>query len=83
MRVSAIIFLFLIRLRFPKSKSISGILPGRYGQSTLKRKRHFEKRDYCLRKGELDLAFLLRYRDSNGIPNFLNFCISSQSLKAS
>ena len=81
MRVSAIVFLFLIRLRFPKSKSISDILPGRYGQSTLKRKRHL--RDYCLRKGELDLAFLLRYRDSSGITNFLNFCTSSQSLKTS
>ena len=26
---------------------------------------------------------LLRYRDSNVIPDFLNFCVSSKSLKAS
>ena len=36
MRVAAFVFLFLIRLRFRKSKLISGILRKRYGQSTLK-----------------------------------------------
>ena len=83
MRVAAIVFLFLIRLRFTKSKLISDILSRRYGQSTLKRIRKFEKLDYSLRKAELDLAFLLSCRDSNVIPNFLNFCVSNQPLKAS
>ena len=83
MRVAAIVFLFLIRLRFPKSKSISDILRRRYSQSTLKRIRKFEKLDYRLRKAELDLEFLLRCRDSNVIPNFLNFRVSSHYLKAS
>ena len=31
----------------------------------------------------LDLEFLLRCRDSNVVPIFLNFCVSSQSVKAS
>ena len=31
----------------------------------------------------MDLEFLLWCRDSNVIPNFLNFCVSSQYLKAS
>ena len=83
MRVAAIVFLFLIRLRFPKSKSISDIIRGRYSQSTLKRIRKFEKLDYRLRKAELDLEFLLRCRDNNVIPNFLNFRVSSHYLKAS
>ena len=83
MRVAAIVFLFLIRLRFPKSKSISDIIRRRYSQSTLKRIRKFEKLDYRLRKAELDLEFLLRCRDSNVIPNFLNFRVSSHYLKAS
>ena len=61
---------FLIRLRFPKSKSISDILHRRYSQSTRKRIRKFEKLDYRLRKAELDLEFLLRCRDNNVIPNF-------------
>ena len=55
MIVAAIIFLFLIRLQFPKSKSISEILRRRYGQSILKILRTFEKLDYLLRKAELDL----------------------------
>ena len=64
------VFLFFIRLRFPKSKSISDILHRRDGQSALKRIRKFEKLDYRLRKAELDLEFLLRGKDSNVIPNF-------------
>ena len=83
MRVVAFVFLFLIRLRFRKSKLISGILPKRYGQSTLKKIRKFEKVDYRLRKAQLDFEFLLRCRYSNVIPNFLNFRVFSQSLKAS
>ena len=83
MRLAVTVFLFLIRLRFPKSKSISNILSRRYGQSTPKRIQKFEKIDYGLSKAELDLELLLQCRDSNVIPNFLNFCVSSQYLKAS
>ena len=82
MRVAAIVFFFLIRLQFPKSKLTSDILHRRYGHSTLKRTGKFEKLDCRLRKAELDLEILLWYRDNNVIPNFFNFCIS-QSLKAS
>ena len=83
MRVAAIAFLFLIRLRFSKSKSISDILRLRFSRSTLKRIRKFEKLDYRLRKAELDLEHLLLCRDSNVIPNFFNFGVSSHYLKAS
>ena len=78
MKVAAIVFLFLIQLRFPKSKSISDILRRRYSQSILKRIPKFEKIDYRLRRAELDLEFLLRCRDSNVIPNVLNFRVNSQ-----
>ena len=63
MRVAAIVFLLLIRLRFPKSKSILDILRQRYSRNTLKRIRRFEKLDYRLRKAELDLEFLLWCRE--------------------
>ena len=43
-----ITFFFLIRLRFPKSQSISNILCRIYSQSTLKRIRKLEKLDYRL-----------------------------------
>ena len=81
MIVAAIIFLFLIRLQFPKSKSISEILRRRYGQSILKILRTFEKLNYLIRKAELDLEFLLRCRDSNVIPNFLTFKLVVSLLK--
>ena len=83
MSVGAIVFLFLTRLRFPKSKLISDILRRRYGQGTLRRLRKFEKLNYRLRKAELVLEFLSLCRYNNAIPNFLYFCVSSQSLKAS
>ena len=76
MRVAAIAFLFLIRLRFSKSKSISDILRLRFSRSTLKRIRKFEKLDYRLRKADLDLELLLRCRDSNVIAIFFNFRVS-------
>ena len=76
MRVAAIAFLFLIRLRFSKSKSISDILRLRFSRSTLKRIRKFEKLHYRLRKADLNLELLLRCRDSNVIPIFFNFRVS-------
>ena len=61
---------------------ISDILHRRYCQSTLKRTRKFEKLDYRLRKAELNLEFSLWCGDSNVIPTFFIFLVSSQSLKA-
>ena len=81
MRVGVNVFLFLMLLRFPKSKSISENLRRMYGQGTLKMIRKFEKLDYRLHKAELDLELLSRCRDSNVILIFLNVFVSSQSLK--
>ena len=71
MKVAAIVFLFLIRLRFPHSKSLSQIIRRRYGDKIIKRLRKFEKIDYRLRKAELDLEFLVKSRDSNVVPKFV------------
>ena len=57
MRIAAIVFLFLIRLRFPQLKSVSQIVKSRYGDTTINRLPKFEKIDYRLRKAELDLEF--------------------------
>ena len=43
MRVSALVFLFLIRLRFPHSKSVAEVIRKRYGQNTVKKLRKLEK----------------------------------------
>ena len=38
--------------------------------------------DKIFHKANLDLKFLLRCKDSSFLPNFLNFCLGIQSLKA-
>ena len=83
MKVAAIVFLFLIRLRFPLSKSLSQIIRRRCGDKVIKTLRKFEKIDYRLRKAELDLEFLVKCRDNNVIPKFLNFRLANRSLRFS
>ena len=56
-----------------ESKSIAEVIRSSYSENTVKRIRKLEKRDYRLRKAELDLQFLCKFDDSNVIPNFLNF----------
>ena len=80
MKVAAIVFLFLIRLRFPQSKSLSQIIRTRYGD---KINEIIKKTDYRLRKAELDLEFLVKCRDNNVIPKFLNFPLAKRSLRFS
>ena len=41
--VAAVAFVFLIRLRFPQSKSMSEIIKSIYGDTAIKRLRRFEK----------------------------------------
>ena len=70
----AVVFLFLTRVRFSKSKSVDEVIRFRYSENTVKRIRKLEKLDYHLRKAELDLQFLCKCDDSNVIPNFTKFC---------
>ena len=79
MRVAAIIFLFLIWLRLPLSKSVSQITGSWYGDTTIKRLQKFKKIDYRFQKVELDLEFLARCRNKNVIPRFLNFYLAIRS----
>ena len=70
MKVAAIVFLLLIRLRFSHSKSLQQIIRKRYGDKSIKRLRKFEKIDYRLQKAELDLDFFVKCRDNNVIHKF-------------
>ena len=81
--VAVIVFLFLARVRFPKSKSIAEVIRSRYSENTVKRIRKLEKLDYRLRKAELDLQFLCKCDDNNVIPTFLNFRLANSHLKYS
>ena len=82
-RVFALVFLFLARLRFPSNKSICFVIRERYGNGIVKLVRRFEKVDFKLRKASLDLDFLERCQKNNYVPNFLNFRVSSKRLKDS
>ena len=56
-RVATLVFLFLARIRFPKTESIASVIRRRYGVKLLKEVRKFEKLDFKLRKVQLDLDF--------------------------
>ena len=58
-KVLSLVFLFIIRIGFPKAKMIADIIRNRYGKAFVSKIRKFEKNDYKLRKGHLDLRFLL------------------------
>ena len=81
--VAVFVFLFLARVRFPKSKSIAEVIRSRYSENTVKRIWKLEKLDYCLCKAELDRQFLCKCVDNNVMPNFLNFRLENSHLKYS
>ena len=52
------VFMFLIRLRFPKNLLLIQVIHKRYGNPVVKLVRKFEKLDFKHRKPALDLQFL-------------------------
>ena len=70
----------IICIRFPKGKLIADIIRSRYGEAFVRKIRKFEKNDYKLRKGHLDLRFLLECKKSNLIPKFLQFKLAKRHL---
>ena len=81
--VAVFLFLFLARVRFPKSKSTAEVIRSRYSENTVKRICKLEKLDYRLCKAALDLQFLCKCVDNNVMPNFLNFRLANSHLKYS
>ena len=83
MKVFELVFLFIMRLRFPMSQSIADVIWKRYGDKALKNVRRFEKLDYQVRKCQLDIEFLNTCHKYNVIPNFLRFHVTNKTLKDS
>ena len=73
--VAVIVFLFLARVQFPKSKSSAEVIRSRYSKNTVKRIRKLEKLDYR--------RFLCKCNDDKVISNFLNFHLANSHLKYS
>ena len=76
------VFLFLIRLRFPHSKYVVEAIRKGYKQNTVKKIRKLEKLDYRLRKAQIDQGFLVNCNSNSIVPKFLNFRIATKFLKS-
>ena len=79
-KVLTLAFLFLIRLRFPSSKSIAEIICKRYENETVKQLWKFGKLDYKVRKNHGDLEFLKLCQENDSTPKFLNFKLANRNL---
>ena len=69
-KVLTLVFLFLIRLRFPSRKSIAEIIRKVY-------------KDYKVCKNRGDLEFLKLCQENGLTPKFLNFKIANRNLRYS
>ena len=78
--ICSLIFLFLIKIRFPKGVSISEILTKRYGQQGLKIFRETEKVDFKLKKIKCDIEFLKTCISNNLQPDFVKFKLYNKRL---
>ena len=74
------VYLFLVKLRFPKNTPLSSIITNRYGQPVLKVFRQFEKSYYKKEKCIQDLIFLKKCKVYNVMPKFLYFKLYNKNL---
>ena len=54
-KILGMVFLFIICVRFPKGKLIADIIWSKYGEAFVRKIHIFEKNNYKLWKGHLDL----------------------------
>ena len=82
-RSVTLVFLFIIRIRFPKDLSIATIVRRRYGEEILKDVRKFEKLDKKCRKLEVDIDFLETCDRHDVTPTFVRFKLANTNLRSS
>lgn len=81
--VFTLVFLFIIRCRFPRAHSLATIIRNRYGSNTLRLIRKYEKVDFKIRKIDQDISFLETCKDNDLSPTFLRYKMSSSRLRNS
>ena len=81
LKALALVFMFLIQLRFPKILSFIQIIHNRYDRIVVKLVRRFEKLDFKHRKAASDLQFLKTCQDVKVTPKFQQFCVANDSLR--
>ena len=74
------VFIFLIRLRFPRGTSIIQVIERRYGRSTVNIYRKYERLNKKFDKCKCDIAFLMKCKAFNIVPKFLNFKLYKSNL---
>ena len=67
----SLVYLFLIRLRFPSSSSVSDIVRERYGSQVLSKLQKYEKLDFKVGKAKLGISFLEVCREHDLTPTFV------------
>ena len=82
-RVLSLIYLFLVRCRFPFRSSVSDIVRGRYGDQVVAKVRKYEKLDYKVGKSKLDITFLEVCLEHDVMPTFVQFRTANKTLKNS
>ena len=82
LRTLALVFMFLVRLRFPSRLSLLQVIRNRYGDTIVKLVRKFEKVDFKHRKAALDLNFFQTCGSLNVIPKFLQFCVANKNQRS-
>jgi len=70
---AVLVFLFLIRIRFPRNTSITQSIRRRYGKTTLDVYRRIEKNSFRSKKLEKDVKYLNTCKDYGIIPDFIKF----------
>lgn len=83
MFVITLVFYFILKLRFPKNKSIATIIKERYGERVLRLYRNCEKIDYKIRKTDEDIKFLTTCKENRLTPKFLHFKLYTRRLQNS
>ena len=72
-RITALLFLFIIRIRFSAEKLVAYTIRKRYGEINVRKIPRLEKCNFKLRKYYLDLKLLLDCEKSDVITKFLRF----------
>ena len=75
--------MFIVRCRFPRTRSLAEVTRERYGNHILKFVRRYEKLEYKILKIDADVEFLQTCLDNELCPNFLRYKMSSRRLRTS
>ena len=82
-RIIGLVFLFIIRIRFPRGKSIADIIRNRYGEAFVKKNTKVWKVQFQIVEMHLDLRFSLDCKKNGVFSKFLRFKLANRHLNNS